>query len=305
MGWLQVVAILRCYGQTFHKRYVYIFLALSIAFFIFTSGNPAYFRDRVLYVSGTVFLVFSLPLKLLWANRKTGLAARLMLLTLVIFNAVMLLRFSTAWVQKLSGNIYDFSAVQAVYLGVFSFGVVLLSISAILFMSERTRNEMERMLNEDMLTGAKSRRFILEMLACEIERVRRSSVGLSIMMTDLDFFKQINDRHGHLVGDDVLRSFVNAVKGAIRRPSEIGRYGGEEFLIVLPDTDAEQALHVADRILEAVRREKPELPDFSVSIGVEEWGRCGAQSLTAFIQKSDAALYEAKQAGRNRAVLLG
>lgn len=303
--WFQVVGTHRFFGKEVKKLYLYISLALSLVFFLYTSGKPDFFKERVMYMSATIFLVSMLQFGVLWQNRTTGVAARLMLLTLSVFNAVMLLRFATAWMQDVSGSIYDFSLVQGLYLGIFSFSLVLLSISSILFMSERNRGELERLLDEDPLTGAKSRRSILQMLEYEVERARRTPVTISIMMIDLDHFKEINDRHGHVVGDEVLRQFVQAVTATIRRPSEIGRYGGEEFLVVLPDTDAQQALQIAERIRIAVSTTASEgVPSHTISIGIEELSKSGAQTVDQFIAKADAALYEAKRMGRDRVVLL-
>lgn len=302
--WLQVIGTHQFFGKEVKKQYIYISLALSLVVFIFTSGKPDYFRERVMYVSGTVFLLFMMQWGLLWKNRKTGVAAKLMLVTLTVFNAVMLIRFVTASVQDISGSIYDFSAVQGLYLGMFSFGVVLLSISSILFMSERNRDELQRLLNEDALTGARTRRSILDMLEYEVERARRTPVKLSIMMIDVDHFKVINDRHGHVVGDEVLRQFVRSVKTSLRRPSEIGRYGGEEFLVVLPDTDAAQALQVAERIRSVVSTASPDIPTYTISIGIEELSKSGTHSVDPFIAKADNALYEAKRMGRDRVVLM-
>jgi diguanylate cyclase (GGDEF)-like protein len=301
--WLQVLGVYRFHGKSFNKSYLYLHLALSAVFFVYTSGKSEYFRERLMFVSGSVFVIFLPSLRLLWLNRKSGIAAVLMLLTLFILNLVMLLRFVTAWAGGVQGSIYDFSVVQAVYLGIFSFGSVLLGMSAILFISERYRLEIQSLLNEDSLTGAKTRRSILDVLEYEVERARRMPAKLSIMMIDLDYFKQINDEHGHVVGDEVLRKFVQAVKASIRRPSEIGRYGGEEFLVVLPGTDAAQALQVAERIREAVRAFTPGIPSYTISIGIEELSQSGAQSVDPFISKADAALYEAKRMGRDRVVV--
>lgn len=302
--WIQVLGIHRFFGKALSRTPAYISLGISIAFLIFTSGKPEYFQARVMYVSGTVFLVFSLNFPLLWKNRKSGIAAWLMLLTLVVFNTVMIIRFITAWTQNFGGNIYDFDIVQAAYIGIFSFGVVLLGVSSILFISEQNRRAMERMLNEDMLTGAKSRRSIIEMLEYEIERVCRAPGNLSIMMIDMDHFKKINDMHGHIAGDDVLKSFVKTVKGTLRAPADIGRYGGEEFLVVLPDTDANQAMQVAERIREAITQNQSQTPKYSISIGIERWKTLPNQTIDSFIQRADVALYKAKDAGRDRVVLL-
>ncbi|NIC42041.1 GGDEF domain-containing protein, partial [Aquabacterium sp. A08] len=211
---------------------------------------------------------------------------------------VMGLRAVTALLEPPPLGIYSYSPMQAVYLASYSFGILLLSISAILLATEQLRGELERLLKHDTLTGALTRRAAFEHAADEMARCARTGASFSVLLLDLDHFKDINDRYGHQAGDRVLAEFVHRVEAVLRRPAALGRCGGEEFLVVLPDTDPAQALQVAERIRQRLRESTAE-PRVTASIGVATF-RGGHDTLDAVIGRGDAALYAAKHQGRDR-----
>ena len=156
----------------------------------------------------------------------------------------------------------------------------------------------------DPLTGCLNRRALTERLEAELDRVRRYGLATSILMIDLDRFKQINDRWGHLVGDSVLRQVGDVLRREVRSVDSVARYGGEEFVVVLPETAAEGALTFAERI-----RARIEAHDFAeagdpvlvtVSIGVAGVGPSESGDPESLIALADAALYRAKNGGRNQ-----
>jgi diguanylate cyclase (GGDEF)-like protein len=164
---------------------------------------------------------------------------------------------------------------------------------------------LERLSTTDPVTGLRTRRWVGEFLAFEILRARRYRNPLSLLMADLDHFKRVNDTHGHRAGDTVLRALSDVMRSTLRSTDLVGRYGGEEFLVVLPQTDLAGALVLAERVREAVEQTSIDLGGTSLSvttsIGAAAFG--GAiESAEAFIEAADAALYEAKNAGRNRVV---
>lgn len=179
-------------------------------------------------------------------------------------------------------------------------------------------DELERALaaasesaRRDSLTDTFNRRHIDRLLAGERERALRYGEVFSVVILDLDHFKAINDTHGHLVGDEVLRGFVQRVNRLVRSPDllgerhaerSVGRYGGEEFLLVLPNTDLAGARICAERIRKGVERQpiltsRQDVP-LTVSAGVAEY--LPTESVKALVDRADRALYDAKQAGRNR-----
>lgn len=157
----------------------------------------------------------------------------------------------------------------------------------------------------DSLTGLWNRAMILETLEHEMARSQRDPQPMAILMADVDHFKSINDTYGHLVGDQVLHQIGLRLHGAIRQYDTMGRYGGEEFLGVLPNCDAAGALSLAERLRSCVEAE-PVGADgvvlrVTLSLGVATWDRTAcAQEL---LRSADSAMYRAKAAGRNRVVL--
>ena len=165
--------------------------------------------------------------------------------------------------------------------------------------------EIYRMTIIDGLTQAHVKRYLLEALEKEIIRARRHARDLSFVMFDIDHFKKINDVHGHLAGDFVLKELANLVQGRIRRDEVFARYGGEEFAIVLPETNLDGARALAEGLREKVAQSRfvfqSESIRVTISIGVSMLGEQDKTSLD-LIRNADVKLYEAKRGGRNRVV---
>jgi diguanylate cyclase (GGDEF)-like protein len=175
----------------------------------------------------------------------------------------------------------------------------------------RRISELEQQLrlkaSHDALTGIYNRGALLEILDKELVRHRRDARPVSIIFGDLDHFKRINDEHGHLAGDAVLREVSRRVGAVLRPYDSLGRYGGEELMIVLPSCDQDGALEVAERV-RAVVASQPVATAFgaipsSLSIGIAVAEGSAAVSTQKLIQMADEALYRAKLAGRNRVEL--
>lgn len=168
--------------------------------------------------------------------------------------------------------------------------------------------EIAHQARTDYLTGVFNRRHFMALATAEIERAKRYDSDLSILMLDVDRFKRINDRHGHRVGDAVLRALCKGCQAALRTPDVFGRLGGEEFAILLPETDLEAAAEVAERLrLVAADASVPEESGrpvrFTVSIGVSAMVS-DDDDIGALLNAADRALYAAKNAGRNRVQVL-
>jgi diguanylate cyclase (GGDEF)-like protein len=163
---------------------------------------------------------------------------------------------------------------------------------------------IEELAELDELTGSFNRRCIMRMLDDEIARARRGKIPCSIALIDLDWFKRINDSYGHPTGDEVLRTFAITVFANIRNIDKFGRYGGEEFLLVLPDTPADVAAHILDRLRAIVA----DLDWSAFSPGMKVTMSAGIALLQpdetpdSFLARADSALYAAKAEGRNRIV---
>lgn len=156
----------------------------------------------------------------------------------------------------------------------------------------------------DGLTGLSNRRRLDQVVNREWRRTSRTGSRLAFLLIDVDRFKLVNDRHGHTVGDEVLKALARVIAGSIRRPGdEAARFGGEEFAVVLPDTDPEGALRMAEAIRARCEALDAGLPRVTVSIGVSAVQPAPALSPAAFVEAADKALYRAKAAGRNCVVL--
>ena len=156
---------------------------------------------------------------------------------------------------------------------------------------------LEDMARKDGLTELLNHNRIFFELNEQIERTAKNSRPLSIIMLDLDHFKEINDEHGHVFGDKILALVANTIRTSIRETDFAGRYGGEEFLVILPNTDLEEAIVIADRIRENVSKIKIKDALVTISGGIKEYNK---EDMFEFVGKADELLYIAKNAGRNR-----
>jgi diguanylate cyclase (GGDEF)-like protein len=176
---------------------------------------------------------------------------------------------------------------------------------------ERANLELERLANQDGLTGLPNRRSFFARLEVEFHRSRRTGSSLALLMLDIDHFKSFNDTYGHQLGDEALRSVGAALAGGIRNYDCAGRYGGEEFICYLPETTAADALLVAQRLRERVGTTRVPIAGsdplagevgMTVSIGIALWPDCPAERVDDLVAAADRALYQAKEQGRNRCV---
>jgi diguanylate cyclase (GGDEF)-like protein len=167
-----------------------------------------------------------------------------------------------------------------------------------------SKKEVERQAMYDALTGVLNHGAIIERLQAELDRAQRSGRDLSLIVADLDHFKSVNDNFGHLAGDQVLRDITQRMNEAVRKYDIVGRYGGEEFIVILPDCDKSVVLTVAERLRQSISAAPVEHDGQSMNITCSlgaAWGG-GSESITAndLISRADAALYRAKEQGRDR-----
>ena len=167
--------------------------------------------------------------------------------------------------------------------------------------------EIYRMMITDGLTGIANRRKLDEAMENEFLRAKRYGRPLSIAILDADHFKKVNDTHGHIVGDFVLKKLATLFQQNIRREELLGRYGGEEFVVVMPEVDSSGAFQLAEKLRKTVegtvfKSGEAELP-VTISVGVATLG--AEESVKAFLDTADQALYKSKEDGRNRVTIGG
>jgi diguanylate cyclase (GGDEF)-like protein len=169
----------------------------------------------------------------------------------------------------------------------------------------RKKQEADELASTDYLTQLRNRRAMWQNLQMDAERMHREQRPLSALVIDIDFFKKINDTHGHRVGDRVLQTVAGCLTNSLRAGDYVGRWGGEEFLAVLPGADIIQSAEVAERCrhhLESLRlkADNGEVIRLSASIGVAAVDGANREDCDALLDQADQALYWAKDAGRNR-----
>jgi diguanylate cyclase (GGDEF)-like protein len=176
----------------------------------------------------------------------------------------------------------------------------------------QVNQKLEQMAITDGLTGCYNRRYLMQQLEHEVLLNMRYRIPFSVFLFDIDHFKQINDRYGHLVGDEVIRRTAETVREKLRRTDILARYGGEEFTVYLPHTNREQAMQLAERILHSIHDNVVDAGEVKVgvtiSMGVvsEDGENLRFDDPKEFLRevfaRADAALYQAKNGGRNRVV---
>lgn len=191
------------------------------------------------------------------------------------------------------------------YLNAFSLSscITSLVLAAVVEQRKGLTEKLRHQANHDQLTGVASRRQFLALAEHELARSHRGAHHLSLLMLDVDHFKQLNDQHGHATGDDALRIVASIMVGVVRKVDVVGRIGGEEFAVLLPDADAAQAAEVAERIRAEMAgvtpRDTHDAPYvLTVSIGIAQVDSRDLQ-VENLLQRADQALYQAKHEGRN------
>lgn len=187
--------------------------------------------------------------------------------------------------------------------------LVLFAFAYALSLIDRQRRRMKALASTDVLTGLPNRRELFDLGERELARALRYRRPFAVLMLDVDHFKKVNDRFGHATGDRVLQALSHCGRKALREPDLFGRFGGEEFLVLLPETDEEGAKTLAERLRAGAQactdglNEDGQPVSFTVSIGIAVQSNQQPASLEALIRLADEALYRAKANGRNRVEL--
>jgi diguanylate cyclase (GGDEF)-like protein len=239
----------------------------------------------------------------IWRHDRLRFGARFTIAVLAAHSVLVALRAASALISQANTDLLHPTPMQTVYLLANASMTLALPFGLVLMSLERLRDEIEFRATHDALTGVLSRAPIIDLVDAEMHRSRRVGRPMCVCMIDIDHFKSVNDTHGHLVGDQALIAFTQRVSSVLRPYDRIGRYGGEEFLLLFPDADAAAAHSVIERVRAAVAVENAPLPRLTASAGLTEIRPTDA-SVDALLGRADAALYLAKAGGRDR-VLTG
>lgn len=296
--------------QYFGKRvqwtsWLIIIALATIATSWFVYVDPS-FRARVVIVASVCAAINACHAVIVWRfgwngqrTRQTGVTTTFAwLVALAVIYAVRGVH-ALAFPQGDSGLLTQ-DLTQIIYTGSFTVCNMMLVIGFATMASDYVRVYIEDQATRDPLTGVLNRRAFFDAIGAELSRSQRNGYSFCVLMFDIDHFKNINDRFGHLVGDRVLTMVCQKAEALVRPHDVFARYGGEEFLVLMPETILSTATQVAQRLLASLAiTEDGELPAVTVSIGVAEWSPNDV-SIESLIARADGALYTAKGSGRNR-----
>jgi diguanylate cyclase (GGDEF)-like protein len=305
---LQAAALFQFFGKRLNSWWQ-LFPALLISvLFALAAGSAATLSIFAGVFFGTAYVVLAIIAAQLGSGmRSAGL--RLLVVGFSLGAVAFFLRAIPVLVMpSLLGG--ELAAEKLVAAGFFlSFMVIILtSVGFLVLQKDRAEAAATKLAVTDPLTGTFNRRTFLELAEKEIARARRSSEPLSLVLLDLDHFKHVNDKYGHLVGDQVLKRFVEVAKMCLRQEDLLVRYGGEEFCLLLPQTNTSDAATMAERIRGATEYSSFAIKDgkserriiVTVSGGVAQLGDDLDEDIGALIARADEAMYAAKEAGRNQ-----
>ena len=299
--------VLQYWGlQVFHgERRSLIAAGIAVAYGVLhlalLTGGHAIAPRVVLYsVAMAALMAMSLTHLLRHAPLATSLASRLMAgaLCVVLINHGVRIVVALTINGDMPPAGSSVSSVLLVYLVPLA-GTVLYSVGLLLLYFERVIREQRHLARHDSLTGLLNRRALVEAGQQKLTQAWHAGTPLSVALVDIDFFKHINDQLGHEAGDRVLEDMSRLLSGLCRRDDLVGRYGGEEFLLILPGAARAECAVLGERLLQAVRQYRY-LGHYPVTASVGFASREGRDSWSALLSRADVQLYRAKQDGRDR-----
>ncbi len=285
------------FGQSTQWRswlVLFIVFCLGFAWWLYVQRS---YINRLIFFVLTVLVLYSANLRVLLQHGGKRLAVRLVETFLVFQIVVVLFRLATLPADMTANRLYDQTLIQIIYLGSYVITHFFFTVGAVLMATDRLVIELENLARNDPLTQLPNRRTLFECMEKEIARAQRSGRGPAVLMFDLDHFKAINDTQGHQHGDKVLTHFAQILKAQLRKTDCAGRYGGEEFMAILPETDQATALQITQRIHDTINGDHALA--CPVSVGLAIWSG-PEDTLDTLIARADSAVYEAKARGRNQ-----
>lgn len=275
---------------------IWVLTALLLGYFLWIRPD---FITRV--VISSVF-VFTLHARVIFVVFKHGDRhfSTLFFVSLVIIEAFIV---GARGIMALTGggdvNLLGTGTFAALYLATAHFMTLMMTVGFMTVCTRRLQITLERRSTLDPLTLTLNRRGFADIYAKEHALMRREGTFMTMLNIDIDYFKRINDSFGHATGDCVLVDMAQMIGKAVRASDHVARFGGEEFVVLLPATGLDRALHIAGRIQAALRAPRVDVPPYTVSIGVACQSSAD-ESLDSILSRADKALYFAKERGRDR-----
>lgn len=278
---------------------------LGIGYFLLLQPD---FALRVALFSFLALVFYANQLELIIRRGERHLTTWLFAALMLLQALAVLTRGLLALVSGGSGNTIDLlrpGPFQSIYLALANLMALLLTVTFMMVTMRRLQTILEKRSTLDPLTQVLNRRGFADVYLRERALLRREPGVMAILSIDIDCFKAVNDRHGHVMGDRVLVDVAAVISKALRLTDHVARFGGEEFIVLLPDTGLERARAVAERIQSVLRSPRaevqtaPPLPCYTVSIGIASQLDPN-EEMDTVLMRADRALYRAKDNGRNR-----
>lgn len=305
-GWLLLLALAAVLMQSIPRKFEYLLYISLNVFFITKLAQPLLIPDENIDAAAEVTalgywypVLYALAFVMFGLRRGIRLSLPFYGITLVMVGIILVQHLLEG---DLAGHLEEFYALSQL---VFSGGILILlyaTSAKLTRLHANTAQSMRHLANTDSLTRVHSRMHIEALLEEEIQRARRYGRPLSVVLVDADRFKRVNDQHGHDVGDDVLREFAAILHKGIRRVDHVGRWGGEEFIIVLPELQPSEVQRVAERLRENVQA----FPFIRIGTLTASFGVASLRpedTMSSIIKRADEALYRAKTKGRNKVMM--
>lgn len=285
------------FGRTTASLFLTVFV---VGFIWFTLIDPAQTIRMSFFVLGGAIVVLNM-LPTLYRHRADGIGVKILLVAVcvaVLSRIVKLLVLLAGY--PVGESLFEASATQVLFLALPSIVVPVGTLAFTLMASERLIDQLNQTIRHDDLTGALNKSSLYKEIDREIVRSVRYRRPLTLMMIDLDNFKAINDSMGHLKGDQMLKAVVHQIHVTVRNTDLVARFGGDEFAVLLTETDIERTQQIAARVLQAIASV---LPDYcGASIGISSI-RSHGETVDSLLHRADQALYKAKQRGKNQVAL--
>jgi len=300
-------AIRRFHGDRFRPALIYTpAAAMLIGACIFLFGRDM-MNVRAAIYSATSFIPLVLSMHLLFTGFRERLRAPARLAAAALGMIALLLLYQALHSIVLEIGLLESRNISYVLFVALYGGLnVLATFGFLLMANERLHAEIERMATLDSLTEVFNRRTFIKLAEVELARAERAGTRVAVVFLDMDAFKAINDTHGHAVGDRILLEFVGCTRSILRRQDVFGRFGGEEFCLLLPETGLDEGRQAAERVRAAVAAMEIRFDGLAVSATVSA-GVSGSEvhgmDFERMLRGADQALYAAKRNGRNRVEL--
>jgi len=286
-----------------------VLAAVTLLLLLWTYVYPSYAARSVLIAGLTCLYYFAQAISL-WRHHRRSLESYFFIFLMWMGVGATLTRTVASILllhTREDGSFLTPSFVQIWYLATFTILSLLQSMAFFLLATRKLQTELQKVARNDPLTSIYNRRAMMELAELAVENAKRKNASLSVIICDLDNFKLINDTHGHYVGDLVLCHFSDIVS-ATKRPTDIfARLGGEEFALILQDTDQSQAVAMSYRIHAQLNAPSEiAIPPYTSSFGIstcrpkENAGTATAEIISVLLKRADDAVYAAKNNGRNR-----